>query len=226
MAIIKCPECGREKVSDSAEACPDCGYGIKAHFERIRKEEEEKHRKEELRKLEEERRKEQERLREERAKEEQAVIDSMPAPEKPFPWQPIIGVLFGIMGVFLLFNDAVLIGLLECFFAFVFIVGGYSNYQDKKRIYETSLKDMERAKREALALERINQAIADEQNAKIMNAVNPFKEVTNGVKCPMCGKNAGKKISTTNRAVSVAAVGLASGKIGKQYKCSSCGHMW
>ena len=42
MALIKCPECGRENVSDSAEACPDCGYGIKAHFEKIRNEEEKK----------------------------------------------------------------------------------------------------------------------------------------------------------------------------------------
>lgn len=33
MALIKCPECGREKVSDSAEACPDCGFGIKKYFE-------------------------------------------------------------------------------------------------------------------------------------------------------------------------------------------------
>ena len=42
MALVKCPECGRENVSDSAEACPDCGYGLKAHFEKIRKEEERK----------------------------------------------------------------------------------------------------------------------------------------------------------------------------------------
>lgn len=47
MALVKCPECGREKVSDSAEACPGCGYGIKAHFEKIRQEEEEKQKKEE-----------------------------------------------------------------------------------------------------------------------------------------------------------------------------------
>ena len=40
MALVKCPECGRENVSDSAEMCPDCGYGIKAHFEKIREEEE------------------------------------------------------------------------------------------------------------------------------------------------------------------------------------------
>lgn len=47
MALIKCPECGRENVSDSAEACPGCGYGIKAHFERIKQEEDEKFKKEE-----------------------------------------------------------------------------------------------------------------------------------------------------------------------------------
>lgn len=36
MALIKCPECGRTDVSDSAEACPNCGYGVKAHFEAIK----------------------------------------------------------------------------------------------------------------------------------------------------------------------------------------------
>lgn len=47
MALINCPECGRENVSDSAVACPGCGYGVKAHFERIKQEEEEKRKKEE-----------------------------------------------------------------------------------------------------------------------------------------------------------------------------------
>lgn len=31
MALVKCPECGRENVSDTAEACPNCGYAIKNH---------------------------------------------------------------------------------------------------------------------------------------------------------------------------------------------------
>ena len=35
MALIKCPECGKENVSDTAESCPNCGYGIKAHFANI-----------------------------------------------------------------------------------------------------------------------------------------------------------------------------------------------
>ena len=29
MALIQCPECGRE-ISDQAEACPGCGYPIAA----------------------------------------------------------------------------------------------------------------------------------------------------------------------------------------------------
>ncbi|MCM1059629.1 MAG: zinc ribbon domain-containing protein [Eubacterium sp.] len=36
MALVKCPECGREKVSDSAEACPACGYAIKSHYDKIK----------------------------------------------------------------------------------------------------------------------------------------------------------------------------------------------
>ena len=29
MALIKCPECGKSDISDSLEACPDCGYPIR-----------------------------------------------------------------------------------------------------------------------------------------------------------------------------------------------------
>ena len=39
MALTKCPECGRKNVSDSAEACPGCGYGVKAHFAEIKRQE-------------------------------------------------------------------------------------------------------------------------------------------------------------------------------------------
>lgn len=36
MSLIKCPECGRRNVSDSAEACPSCGYNIKTYFDKAR----------------------------------------------------------------------------------------------------------------------------------------------------------------------------------------------
>lgn len=37
MALINCPECGKENVSDSAESCPNCGYNIKKHVENNKK---------------------------------------------------------------------------------------------------------------------------------------------------------------------------------------------
>ena len=40
MALVNCPECGREKVSDTAEHCPFCGYGLREYFETKRKIEE------------------------------------------------------------------------------------------------------------------------------------------------------------------------------------------
>lgn len=44
--------------------------------------------------------------------------------------------------------------------------------------------------------------------------------------CPMCNSNKVKRIGTVNRTVSVATVGLASSKIGKQYECDDCKHKW
>lgn len=36
MALINCPECNKE-VSDKAEACPNCGFGVAKHIERQKK---------------------------------------------------------------------------------------------------------------------------------------------------------------------------------------------
>ena len=43
MALVKCPECGKENVSSTATACPQCGFNIKKYYEDIeRKEKNEK----------------------------------------------------------------------------------------------------------------------------------------------------------------------------------------
>lgn len=34
MSLIVCPECGKE-VSSTAQTCPNCGYGVKKHYDRI-----------------------------------------------------------------------------------------------------------------------------------------------------------------------------------------------
>lgn len=35
MALIKCPECGRNNVSDSAVSYPNCGFNIREYFEKL-----------------------------------------------------------------------------------------------------------------------------------------------------------------------------------------------
>lgn len=46
------------------------------------------------------------------------------------------------------------------------------------------------------------------------------------VRCPTCGRQSGEKIGVASRVVSVGAFGLASGKIGKSFRCKSCGYTW
>ena len=48
----------------------------------------------------------------------------------------------------------------------------------------------------------------------------------NKLRCPICNSTNIEKITTANRMTSIAVAGLASGKIGKQYKCKDCKHMW
>lgn len=47
MALVKCPECGKE-VSDTANACPNCGYGVKVYFDKIKQRRQDELRKKQL----------------------------------------------------------------------------------------------------------------------------------------------------------------------------------
>lgn len=51
-------------------------------------------------------------------------------------------------------------------------------------------------------------------------------EQANAPRCPTCGSTDLKKIDALDRAISVSFLGLASGKIGKSFKCNHCGYMW
>ncbi len=76
MSLINCPECGKENVSDSAIACPSCGYNLKIYFEKNKQEELSKNL---LRNKDEE--KQKERLINQKREEDK--IKSIPKPEKP-----------------------------------------------------------------------------------------------------------------------------------------------
>lgn len=83
MALVKCPECGRERVSDTAEACPDCGYNVRAHYERVKEENEKRMEEEEKTDTEKEQLSKEEQpsmeeqpSKEERASEEESVLNA------------------------------------------------------------------------------------------------------------------------------------------------------
>ena len=86
MALIKCPECGKENVSNTAESCPSCGYGIKAHYEKILKQKKEHAIKQQSEATKINRQKEADLKYNDylhNVKQEQQEIDSMTKPKKP-----------------------------------------------------------------------------------------------------------------------------------------------
>ncbi len=163
MALVKCPECGRENVSDSAEACPNCGYGIKAYFEKIKCEE-----------IEYRKRIQQEEI-------DKREMEKIPLPSKPS--KPL------------------------------FFADSDPQYINALQMYELAQRDPDAYRRRIL-------------EAKRTVASAEAKRWLNRPKCPQCGSDEIVKISTTNRVMSIAVVGLASNKIGKQYKCKKCSYMW
>lgn len=203
MALINCPECGKENVSDQADMCPNCGFGIKTYFEKMIQEEQN-----------------QREMNEKR----QTRLESITIPNKP-----------KISRVFIIIMIIIFIALTWLFLYAPIKLGGegdvgswlievcliigapvyiYSRiYKDRVRKYEISLTDFNNYKE--IILKEQDEAIERQR------AIEARK-----IKCPNCGSTNTSAISTLNRAVSVATVGLASSKIGKTMQCKKCGYKW
>lgn len=237
MALIKCPECGKENVSDSAESCPDCGYGIKAHFERLKQEEEVKRKEEAKRKQEEERR----RILEEARKEEKQKRDKAEAERKAetlamlqakmddekktttilLTWS-IIWTIIAIPSLVCSWNGIIIVIALLC------AIIGWALVCLSKSSYNSLVSDYNLAKKNVddYEGEKLRRAETAYKAAKINEARRQEEEALKHPKCPMCGSTNTQRISDLNRAVSVGTMGLASSKIGKQYECKKCKHKW
>jgi len=75
--------------------------------------------------------------------------------------------------------------------------------------------------------EQIKKSDEEERKKREMQQRQEEERLATLPPCPICGsKKNVQRISTMNRAVSIAAVGLASSKIGKQYECTHCKHKW
>ncbi len=248
MALIKCPECGRNNVSDTAESCPNCGYGVKAHFERIKKQQHQKMTSSSIDSKIKSTEEEKFNQYQYEIKQQQQEIDNLERPKKTnflsiifrkqVRWPscliligPTITLLFykitDSYSIFLLLY-IVLGYLVTPFWLFI----GYGNYkrhvEDYKRdlyLYETNKAEWEREK------ERRKKWIEESYRTRAHFEAEaahrpPVTTQTSKIICPVCGSHNVERITTIDRGFSVAMVGLASGKIGKQYKCKNCKHMW
>lgn len=185
MALVTCPECGRENVSDSAESCPNCGYGIKSHFEKVRTAQ----RKKEIHEL---------------------KLQNVAMPDEPKKMNVAYWLaIFGGIGALCWFIFSPMMGILMLVFVCWMCYEGSKQYDKELEKYNLAKSDFEKYQQEVVHKEEL-QALNE--------ALKP--------RCPQCNSTNIQKISTTDRAVSVAMVGVASGKIGKQYKCKDCKHMW
>ena len=234
MALVTCPECGREKVSDSAIACPDCGYGIKEHFDKIRaKEAAEKRKAEEQKRAE----KAKQEAEEKRRIQEQARIEQAPQRQKQAIEQlekkiqqykiariiaiiAIIGfVAFWIYGLIDLSwsNNSCLVAVV------IFVLYAILSSSQAKKLEEERIK----AKNEFAEYEKLLEERAKKEREKQAEEYRRKEALlSKNVPCPVCGSRDTYRIGTLDRATSIAVTGLASGKIGKQYKCRKCKHMW
>lgn len=221
MALIKCPECGKENVSDSAVSCPECGYAIKAHFERIHLEEQKAVEEKALLAKQEAEKQHHKETEKERQQEAVETLEKQIHKSSSEIKKSIIGLIISLPLTILFFYlsehgsfglEIIICGI-AAFVSGVFLVSGINEKN-------TASSDLEVAKQNIDAyeegVEKRRKAYAAQ--SQVYAAQHP--------KCPVCGSTRTERIGTMNRAVSVAAVGLASSKIGKQYECKNCKHKW
>lgn len=200
MALINCPECGKQNISDTALACPQCGFAVREYTE-IRQREQTKGLQFEARK-------------------QKAAIEYIKQEISKCNKLMCIAAFTGA-GSFLLalFNKGVNSVVMPCFIVFwsmvvsIFMssIVGIKRHNDMTLI-ENDFHEFERQ------IQKRNRANTKYQLA-IKAAMNALPH-----KCPVCGSTDINRISENSRAFSVAVFGLASSKIGKQYECKSCKH--
>ncbi len=209
MALINCPECGREKVSDNAEMCPGCGYGIKAHYARLKEEAE----------------------KEERIIELKKRIKNIPKPQKP---SYNIAALFIVLTLIALIAETYLFYVsnngtllqkdeVEDIFAmltvclpillFVTIVSIY-DYVKRLKQYNYILDHFAEYQKEQYQ-RRVDRERKLEASTLYSSGVR--------VECPYCHSKNTRKISGASKAGNVALFGVfAAGKVSKQWHCNQC----
>lgn len=215
MALIKCPECGKE-ASDKAMACPNCGYGIREFFEEQQREllVKEKQKTLDLKEEEAEARVVQER--------EKRIAETM-LPSKPSPMKAVIvGVSCGVAalaGWFAVFAGLGLIWLIIAIPCTILAAFSPSLHKADVKEYEHAIKNPDAYKHAVVKKEERKEAEAKEQARKRIEE-QKIKART----APSCPKCRSTYIATVNRGYSIIWGFIGSGKA--MNVCQKCGHKW
>lgn len=218
MALIKCPECGRENVSDSAASCPNCGYGLKVHFERVKKEEKQK----------EQKRKEEEEWRikqvEEKRREEERIksVPQLKRPQLKIPiYMFVISALFTYIGIDALNEfewefEYIFYEVVYVIIAIGLMCSGIYLLVDRIRIYKLSKTNLKEYQKQVIKKQ-------DEEivSSQLMDAMRT-KEQAMKSGCPYCNSHNTTKITTIAKVMNTAMFGVFGQKRKYQWYCNNC----
>lgn len=226
MALVQCPECGRDNVSDTAIACPECGFNVKQYVEEVNTAIEQ-HKKDE--------------------EEYQKIYDSIKVPDEPIPpkkenvpFNATLGIggvicticcigVTGMGGFFwaLFYLAFAIISLFVAMVGFVTLSTAEKEYEVRLKFYNEKLHEFQRANEDF-------EEYRKEQTDKIFNMnkereerrkkYEEIKEQTHKderVKCPKCGS---LSVGTGSRGWNIWTGMIGSGKTVN--RCGKCGYTW
>ena len=234
MALVNCPECGN-KVSDTAEKCPYCGYSIAKYIEEKKKEELAKQQREEEERL---ISIERQKLKWELEKKLNEIEGSTP-PKTPVFLHTILEKLFclailavsivvikfswDVGGVLAVFGCG--IGLLFLAFSVVGLFSDTASGYQKKKDDFGAWKEKEKQR---IIKEYDEYAV---NMAKYGQRTEPavkydVNSTNRTIKCPTCGSTNVKRISDTKKATHAIAFGIYSKTAFSQFECEDCHYKW
>lgn len=225
MALMVCPDCGNN-ISDTAEQCIHCGCDLFLFKEELRIDKE----------IEERVKAFEGGIKKPKQISSLSEIPQYRNEENANTLMLSIAVVLFVVGFFGLMLEW------ELFLCVIFFIGGvaallayiYLRKNTEKLLKEEQAKiqnvidNFDKVKE--LRVKRYREMLIAEKPAKLEKIRTRYVPTTTqrpvGIRCPACDSTQFEKISTLNRVVSVELAGLASSKIGKQYKCKKCGHLW
>lgn len=229
MALMICPDCGT-KISDTAEICINCGCDLFLHREELRID----------REIEEKVIAFSEQMSQSKPPKQINSLSEIPMYRNTDNANLFLLLLtFGciVFGLYCLSSGERWFSIVPAAVGIFPFIGYRISSRDAKKILQ---KEQERIQREIDNFEAGKRTrIMLYQQALLREKQNKLEEISKrniqrvvdapkviGLRCPACDSDYYERISTLNRMISVELVGLASSKIGKQYKCKKCGHLW